>query len=101
FVILCLTKKSVRSSMHSKMNKMQTKKIPKKFPKNLSSMRAYQKTHPWITFKADLRRMPVATWILLGEAQSKCLHISNVPLKPELAQILHATYLVVASFLAD
>lgn len=56
-------------------------------------MKEYQKTHPWLTFEADLRRLDAKTWILLGAAQSKCLHISNVPMKPELKQVLHQTYL--------
>jgi Fic family protein len=62
-------------------------------PKILPKMHEYQKSHPWITFHIDLRRMPATSWILLGEAQSKCHHISQVPLKPELAERLHSTYL--------
>jgi len=56
-------------------------------------MRKYQKSHSWITFEADLRRLQPATWIALGEAKSKCLHISKVPLKPATAARLHSTYL--------
>lgn len=56
-------------------------------------MREYEKTHPWLTFRADLQQLDAKTWILLGAAQSKCLHISNVPMKPELQQFLHQTYL--------
>lgn len=56
-------------------------------------MKEYEKTHPWMTFQADLRRLDHATWILLGAAQSKCLHISNVLMKPELKARLHLTYL--------
>jgi Fic family protein len=41
----------------------------------------------------DLRLIDYATWISLGEAQSKCVHISGVPLRPAVAQQLHLVYL--------
>ena len=56
-------------------------------------MRTYKKTHPWLTFQIDLRLIDYATWISLGEAQSKCEHISGVPLRPSVAQQLHMVYL--------
>ena len=57
------------------------------------SDKKYTKTHPWITFNIDLRKIDYKTWLLLGEAQSKCARVSGVPLKPELSEILHQTYL--------
>ena len=56
-------------------------------------MRTYEKTHPWLTFQIDLRLIDFATWICLGEAQSKCEHISGVPLRPSVAKQLHMVYL--------
>jgi Fic family protein len=56
-------------------------------------MRTYEKTHSWLTFQIDLRLIEYATWISLGEAQSKCEHISGVPLRPAVAQQLHMVYL--------
>ena len=56
-------------------------------------MRTYEKTHFWLTFQIDLRLIEYATWISLGEAQSKCVHISGVPLRPSVAQQLHMVYL--------
>jgi len=56
-------------------------------------MRTYEKTHSWLTFQIDLRLIEFATWISLGEAQSKCEHISGVPLRPAVAQQLHMVYL--------
>ncbi|MBN2053971.1 Fic family protein [bacterium] len=53
----------------------------------------YLETHPWITFKADLERLSPHTWLMLGEIQSKCEHISKTPLKPPLAKALHQVYL--------
>lgn len=56
-------------------------------------MRTYEKTHPWITFRLNLQKAPPSLWICLGEARSKCGHLSGVPLKPEIARILHQVYL--------
>jgi hypothetical protein len=46
-------------------------------------MREYQRTHPWISFLADLRQFPPELWILLGEARSKIEHLAGVPLRPQ------------------
>ncbi len=56
-------------------------------------MRTYERTHPWICFRADLRGAPVELWLLLGEARSKCEHIAAVPLLPAVADRLHRLYL--------
>lgn len=53
----------------------------------------YNESHPWIDFKLDLGRLDSRTWMLLGEAQSKCEHIAGVPLKPEVSRTLHLVYL--------
>ena len=53
----------------------------------------YLRTHPWITFSADLRSAPVSLWMNLGEARSKFDHISGVPLRPDVAEELHKVYL--------
>ncbi|MHB0981483.1 MAG: Fic family protein [Thermoleophilia bacterium] len=55
--------------------------------------RDYQSTHPWIRFEADLRQLQHETWMLLGEARSKCEHIAGVPLLPETAKRLYKVYL--------
>jgi Fic family protein len=60
-------------------------------------METYLKTHPWITFRADLREAPAELWMLLGECQSKCEHIAGVPLKPDVAQHLNQVYLAKGS----
>jgi Fic family protein len=51
--------------------------------------RAYETSHPWITFRLDLQRITPRLWMLLGEAQSKADHIAGVPLLPDVAQDLH------------
>jgi len=56
-------------------------------------MRTYEKTHPWLDFKLDVREFDHMAWLLLGEAVSKVEHIAGVPLEPGSAQELHAVYL--------
>ncbi len=56
-------------------------------------MRTFERTHPWIAFRIDLRKAGPSLWLLLGEAASKCEHIAGVPLRPATAQSLHQLYL--------
>lgn len=56
-------------------------------------MRKFEHSHPWITFRCDLSRAGADLWLLLGEAASKCEHISRVPLRPATAEQLHQLYL--------
>ena len=56
-------------------------------------MRTYLRTHPWLTFQVDLRLLDYVIWVALGEAQSKCEHISGIPLRPSVARQLHMVYL--------
>jgi hypothetical protein len=56
-------------------------------------MRKFEQSHPWITFRCDLSRAGADLWLLLGEAASKCEHISRVPLRPATAEQLHQLYL--------
>jgi cell filamentation protein, protein adenylyltransferase len=56
-------------------------------------MKKYLQTHPWLTFKIDLKRASAELWLLLGEASSKCEHLANVPLRPTTAEKLHQLYL--------
>lgn len=42
--------------------------------KNFDVARTYARTHPWIAFKLDLNCLDHRTWMLLGEAGSKCEH---------------------------
>lgn len=56
-------------------------------------MRTYEKTHPWLDFRLDVRQLDYTSWLLLGEAVSKTEHIAGVPLDPDSAKELHALYL--------
>ncbi len=55
--------------------------------------RRYRKTHPWITFRLDLTKVPWAFWNYVGEAHSKCRHLSRTPLPPGLALKMERVYL--------
>ena len=57
-------------------------------------MRQYEETHSWLKFQLDLRKVSYKLWMALGEAQSKCEHITGVPLQPSTSQELHQVYLV-------
>jgi len=58
-------------------------------------MRSYLESHPWITFEAaDINRLEPRTWMLLGEARSKCEHLAGAPLPPEVADDLYRVALI-------
>ncbi len=61
--------------------------------KKLAFFRKYQRTHPWLTFTADLSRADISLWLLLGEARSKCDHIAGVPLQPAVQRALNSVFL--------
>lgn len=53
----------------------------------------YEQTHPWISFRLDLRQADWGLWLDLGEASSKCEHLAGAPLQPEVAKLLHEIFL--------
>lgn len=55
--------------------------------------REYLRTHPWLTFRADLTEVSTPTWMELGEARSKIEHLAGALLKPDVAQEMHRVYL--------
>ncbi len=58
-------------------------------------MRRYLESHPWITFEAtDINDLGPKTWMLLGEACSKCKHLAGAPLQPDVADRLYELALV-------
>jgi len=54
----------------------------------------FEKTHPWLTFKVDLKRASYRLWLLLGEAASKGDHVRRALLRPEVADDLLKVFLV-------
>lgn len=59
----------------------------------MPALRKYEQSHPWLSYKLDLRSATPRLWIALGEAQSKCRHIGGVPLQPKVADEMHRIYL--------
>lgn len=58
-------------------------------------MRSYLESHPWINFEAtDINDLEAKTWMLLGEARSKCEHLAGAPLRPDVARRLYDVFLV-------
>jgi len=53
----------------------------------------YLKTHPWITFQLDGRKIPYSVWMDLGAIQSKVEHVAHTMLPPEAAKRLAMLYL--------
>jgi Fic family protein len=60
---------------------------------HMTKPRTFETTHPWLTFRLDMRPVAPRLWLLLGEAQSKCEHLAGVPLNADTAKRLHALYL--------
>ena len=44
--------------------------------------RKYETTHGWIKFELDMREVSYKLWLLLGAAESKCVHLAGIPLRP-------------------
>ncbi|MCP2253848.1 Fic family protein [Prauserella aidingensis] len=61
----------------------------------MTAGRSYQDSHPWLTFQFSMEFGKQAQlWSLLGEAYSKCRHLTGTPLAPGVARELAAVYLV-------
>jgi Fic family protein len=55
--------------------------------------KTYLRSHPWITFNFDLNQLDYQSWLLIGEAKSKCEHIKGAPLLPETISKMYQVYL--------
>lgn len=60
---------------------------------NGTEEREYLRTHPWIDFRFDLRRIPAQVWLMLGKAAAGADHIAHSMLKPETGRQLHQLFL--------
>lgn len=56
-------------------------------------MRTFEKTHPWLKFRVDLKPASPELWMMLGECQSKCEHLARVPLRPDVSEQLNKMYI--------
>lgn len=57
------------------------------------SGREFLDSHPWMSFKIDLRSAEPAFWQMLGDAQASCRQLMWSPLKPSARQELESIYL--------
>ncbi|KAA9133717.1 Fic family protein [Microbacterium caowuchunii] len=55
--------------------------------------RAYEESHPWITFNFETRSLGEVVWAHLGESYSKCQHLIGAPLQPRVAWDLARVYM--------
>ncbi len=62
-------------------------------PQNGTRTRTYDETHPWLTFQLDVRRASSKLWMNLGAIQSKCEHVANAMVPPQVAKELYILYL--------
>lgn len=60
----------------------------------MTNGRAYERTHPWISFRVDLQAAPPRVWTLLGQAVARCGQIAGSALPPGAAEDLWTLYLV-------
>jgi len=56
-------------------------------------MKKNMEKYPWISFEINLKNMPFNFWLMLGQCVSKCSHIKQIPLLPEIREKLHSIYL--------
>ena len=59
----------------------------------MSGGRAYQQSHPWISFSIDLRPAAPRLWSLLGQAVAGCRQIAEAALPPVEAAEMYRLYL--------
>ena len=59
----------------------------------MTEPRTFQKTHPWINFSLDLRKVDYKLWFQLGEVQAKCEQVASVQLLPTVADELRGVFL--------
>ena len=53
----------------------------------------FERSHPWLTFRFDVRRLNYRCWMHLGAIQSKIEHVAHVMLPPKVRDQLHTLYL--------
>ena len=57
------------------------------------SGRPFERTHPWLNFAFDTRRLKHTDWLALGECAAMCERIAGAPLDPAVARDMLETYL--------
>lgn len=62
-----------------------------------ATCRAYQASHPWLTFAINLDRASPRLWALLGQAVTLCEQVSGAVLPPAAVRELRKLYLVMGA----
>jgi Fic family protein len=55
--------------------------------------RAYERTHPWITFQVDLHKAPNSLWLRLGEVVARCKDMKREPIHPQRSEQFRRIFL--------
>ena len=54
----------------------------------------FEETHKFLSFSSDaLHGADAELWMMLGECQSKCEHLSKYPVRPDVADKIHRMYM--------
>ena len=57
--------------------------------------RSFERTHSWIKFDGlNLKEVSHKFWMMIGDANSKCQHLANSALPPEISAEMYKVYLV-------
>jgi Fic family protein len=54
--------------------------------------RAYERSHPWLTFGFDMEKTSTQFWVLLGEVQAMVEQVASAAMRPAACERLHLLY---------
>ncbi|MCY3599769.1 MAG: Fic family protein [Gemmatimonadetes bacterium] len=60
----------------------------------MTDERPYERSHPWISFRARLERATPQLWPLLGQVAARCEQVARAVLPPAAAAEMHKLYLI-------
>lgn len=60
----------------------------------MTDERPYERSHPWISFRAGLERATPQLWSLLGQVTARCEQVARAVLPPAAAAEMHKLYLI-------
>ena len=60
----------------------------------MTDERPYERSHPWISFRAGLGRATPQLWSLLGQVAARCEQVARAVLPPAAAAEMHKLYLI-------
>lgn len=60
----------------------------------MTMQREYEKSHPWINFRLDLRRAPSSLWVLIGQAVAHCGEVAAATLPLNQTEKMNELYLI-------